>query len=415
MADIPNTYGFANPFYGKAANLVANIEEYRAIARQIQRQCDGEGGRGPCADINAVMQACEAAGIKEKLRVLFQQSQDGPPTPPVLGVPPPPAEIYGRFDEGLKVIDVGPGNGSKIRKFTGVLKFTCVDPSLDCPKLTVTRVLMPLSLYITQITGDPIFSSYMTACQLPHEEQEELFSHDGLHMIPNHEWLCAVGAAERADNKIMVHTPSPWKDYLDEPVPDMGYEIEPGYNLLATFKPRRIAITTGAPEKQSSRAQEEDNPALLEDMNISDLGFKWKGTFCELECSKGIAYLVDRSGNKQLGCSGTFQDHICLHLVDVGNCYALQRVMAYRGFIPPHCGETLRRFAEVVKITIDDKPVCGPPPWKPDGKVHLSWYDEEDKVRVFSAPVEGVISRSRGKDFYCKHQWSIDDSDPQDT
>lgn len=404
---VPVEHGFSNPFLARASHLVSSVNDFRELAILIQQEARSMRGKGG-VDIKQLLSNCHANGVKDRLRAAFNAYKAVPETSPTLGPPPPTNELYGRFGDKTAIIDIGSGNCLKLKKFTGVLKVTAVDPQLpDRDDHVLLKFKMTSSEFLAKHSpSDPIFTSYMSLCQLDDKQQIELLAYDGMHLIPNHDELLAIGAAKRDDGKVIVETGR--EVYADFPVPSGGYSVAAGYNLLAVFAKRDINVVLGSDVSiVSDVAVIDARPAGFNDMDLGDMGDKWDGVAYELEVFKGQAYLLDRAGRQRVGVAD-YQDHLCLHLEELAECFVLLRVMSHRGMVPPHCGFTLRTYAERVRLKINGKPVCGPPSWRAGRAPELLLYDDHGVAKVFHAPTDGIISRSGGRDYYCKYQWTID-------
>jgi hypothetical protein len=401
---VPVEHGFANPCLSRAAHLIANVSEFREIVALIQREARGRGAEG----IAPLLARCRDNGIRERLFDAFHKYRSVPDTPPVLGAPPKVDEIYGRFGKGTEVIDVGSGNCRKLKKFTGVLRITAVDPNLtEYKNLVITPNVMPFAEFFRPSLDEPIFTSFMSACQLTPSDQERLWTNDGIHLVPDHDLLVSSQVAVRVADKVIVKTPR--GEYGDYPLvtAPAGVSLEPGYLAVCSFKRRDISVRlTLSAVEQSDRASIDASPGCYTDFDLGDVGWKWDGKAWELELHQGAAYLTDRAGMQAVGVT-EFQQHLCLHLEELNSCYVLIRIVAFRGYIPHHSGTVLRTFAERVRLKIDGKPVVGPPIWKPGKEPTLEWYDGNVMLSACE-PVDGLISRVNGKDIYSKHQWTID-------
>ncbi|MCD1185623.1 hypothetical protein, partial [Leptospira sp. Pond_2020] len=227
--------------------------------------------------------------------------------------------------------------------------------------------------------------------------------YDGLHLIPDHQLLKRMGVASQQEGRVVVHTP--FGDYQDYPVLLGGSTTEPGYLLAATYREREIAIQLGDPLQIEYKPVSECTPCGFSDMDLYDLGPKFDGVFHELEVKDQQAYMVERAGKQRIGSVEGFEEHLCLHLEELEKAYVLLRVVSFRGYVPPHCGDSLRAFLSRVKMKINQKPVCPSPKWRHGHKVELTdpWTGCK-----FKAPVDGVISRKDGRDYYCKYQWTVD-------
>lgn len=414
-SSIPVKHGFPNPCYGQALNLIRNVSEYRHLAARIRSEAARMRANGGTVDMAALFQQCADKGIKKDLQTLFEQQKTVPKENPVLGPPPPTNELYGRFGKGVSIVDVGSGNCMKLVRASGTLNITAVDPNLtNISRAVLTPVRDTLLGFFKQpsIDLDLIFTSFMSLPQISAAEWRPLLDFDGLHMVPDHmELIKNKIALVQEDGKIKVRTGV--CDYVDHPVDIPGVALEPGYLLSPMFRRRNISIDYGPEVVQQAYSPTIDaRPCGFYDLNFSDVGPKFDGVAHEIEVSSGQAYVVDRAGNQRIGLASV-DFHFCLHVEELECCYILLRIVSWRGMIPPHHGDVMRYFIERVNINISGKPLLSSPRWEggsfSDGPL-LRWK-EGDKFREFRAPVDGVISRERGKDYYCKYMWTVDVSE----
>lgn len=412
-SSIPIKHGFPNPCYGQALDLVRNVSEYRSLAARVRHEAAKMRAGGGVVDIAKLFQQCADNGIKEQLRTLFNEHRNVPTEKPVLGPPPPTNELYGRFGKGTSIVDVGSGNCMKLVRASGTLTITAVDPDLSN---TTRAVLTPfkdtLAAFMQQPSRpglDLMFTSFMALPQIPTEEWLPIIDYDGMHMIPDHFQLIKNKiAVVREDGKIRVRTGI--RDYIDYSVELPGVSLEPGYLLAPTFKKRRIKIQLGADvSKQAYSPVIDAVPCGFYDLNFADLGPKFDGVAHEIEVSSGQVYVVDRAGNQRIGLVDA-DFHFCLHVEELSECFILLRIVSWRGMVPPHHGDVMRYFCERVHLSVNQKPLLASPRWEGGSFKHgpeLTWKDG-DELRRFVAPIDGVVSRERGKDHYCKYMWTVD-------
>nr|AVB77235.1 hypothetical protein [Nai virus] len=412
-SSIPVQHGFPNPCYGQALNLIRNVSEYRNLAARVRAEAAKMRAGGGTVDMARLFQQCADSGIKSDLKRLFDEQTSVPKEQPVLGPPPPTNELYGRFGKGVSIVDIGSGNCMKLVRSSGTLSITAVDPCLtNNTRAVLTPVKATLASYLANLPQpglDLIFTSFMSLPQIPTAEWLPILEYDGLHMIPDHLQLIKNKiAVVREDGLIKVRTGI--KDYVDYSVELPGVAVEPGYLLSPVFKKRRIKVDLGeVSTRQSYTPVIDAAPCGFYDLNFNDLGPKFDGTAKEIESSGGQVYVVDRAGEQRIGLADV-DFHFCLHVEELEACYVLLRIVSWRGIIPPHHGDVMRTFCESVSISVNDKPILSSPRWEggsfKQGPL-LTWM-QGGELRSFLAPVDGVISRERGKDFYCKYMWTID-------
>lgn len=111
--------------------------------------------------------------------------------------------------------------------------------------------------------------------------------------------------------------------------------------------------------------------------------------------------MTGRDGRYSIGSISGDLVPFSLHVefLEEQRLYVLVRIEMYRKYVPPHCGEVLREFAKRVNITINGFKVYGPPEVDPA----VGSY-----VGGIKCPVDGLISRVAGKDYYLKPGWTAD-------
>lgn len=388
---VPVAHGFPNPFYQRIADLISRQAEIKDLARAVQDvglQHKTQTGY----NFNAVLSELEQTDVKRRLKELWDNAKTGRQTLPVLAPPPRPNQIYGRFGRGVRVVDVGSGNCSKLRKYSGILHLSVVDPELVVGEhvfKSTFRVRFD-EVPKSELRG-AFISSFMSLPQLPEADIDYITTHDGLHMVPDHAALLASGVAEAKDGKIMVRTAK--KTYSDRLLQLPGYSPVVGYKVCPTYEMREVKVVLASSVESGDACDIDATPCCLDEINFHDATWKVDGVPLELETNDGVVFVSRRNGDNQVGTTD-FEGHMCLHLEEFEGGYSLIRVLAYKGFIPPHSGECLRLFAEKLSITINGKKVVGPIVWEPGEKPPLG--------------TDGVITRIDERDFYCKPGWTVD-------
>lgn len=401
-SSIPVETGFPNPMYGVAGVLMQDAEAYKKLMLEVQNlQKSG-------LSFTEIKNQMEASGMRARLRVLFERATNVEPTRPVIGPPPRTNDLYGRFGRGCDIVDIGSGDGKKLRKYSGHLKITCVDPNLSAEvgvfknnfKMTICDFLLG-----SEYAGpETLFSSVMVLCQLKPPDIERVLEHDGLHIVPDHVTLLGIGAAENSGDKILVRAPS--RDFYDEPTNFTGLPIRVGYLMVTSFKPRSINIALqGESSIVDYKPEIDASPIPYDKINTDDVSYKMDGVPWEIELNDGDAYMVNRAGQQFIG-SSNFMHYACLHVEELQSCFTLIRIVMFRGYVPPHALDVLEAFAEKVKIEINGKPICAPPRWKLDHRV--LYRDANGIDTYFNEKTDGIISRENGKDGYCKYMWTVD-------
>lgn len=307
------------------------------------------------------------------------------------GPPPRPTELYGRFGEGLDLLDIGSGNCGKLTTFTGSLHITVCDKELTETPHVVKRLRGSIEKNLGELSSYSFLTSFMSLIQIDPQVVKEIIQFDGLHMIPDHENLMAAGIAKRSGDLIEVRTSK--RVYFDNELELPGMSPKVGYKLCPTYLKRSISVLLSVEPGKGEVIFVDATPDGIEEINYNDVTYKYDGVPYELELHLGQAYLTDRLGTSYLGVTD-FTEHLCVQLEQLTGCYVLLRVLSFKGFVPPHNGDCLRLFANNVKILIDGLPVLGP--------------EKYDPRRVPTLPIDGLISRREERDYYFKPVWTVD-------
>lgn len=423
-SSVPCANVVVNPYFGKALQLVKSTPHFRSIAEEI-RSCSTKykrPGVGPHnVDVAAMLASGDLAALKAAFIKQMQRVVDAEPPKPVLGPPPNTVEVYGRFGRGSHITDIGSGNGMKLRRFTGSLTILAVEPKVTIHANICASIRATAEAHLPTIDPRSLLTSWMSLPQLDPHEIELVFQFDGCHGVPDHPYLLSLGAARHEADKIIVNTGSVENPtYTDTPLLDLeGFEVEPGYLIVPSFAQRNVTVNLNVFE-HGPPAVIDAHPIDLCEVDWRDVGYKWDGTAYELELHEGSAWLTNRAGlsiKGQYACPDI--QHLCVHLELVptpGTTSTMSavvlRVVTLNGMIPPHCGPTLRLFADKVNISFNITDGCaellggftnvhvfGPPPYVVGTPAVLGGIKH---------PCDGVICRSGGEDFYCKPNWTID-------
>lgn len=397
---VPVEHGYANAFYGRAMYLIDNNCKFARLAARVQSLA-GQGLTLP--QIKAIF----AQECRSELKNLFDGFKREPDTPLVIAAPPRGDALYGRFAPSTAVLDIGSGNCNKLVKHSGVLNITCIDPELSVPRHIMKGVQGRINDNLHLLTPEVVVSSFMSLCQLDNATQARVLEYDGLHVVPDHEYLLRARIARQEGDKLIVAAPRcVYSDYrVDQP----GYNIKTGYSLVSAYTQRAITIDVQDESVQQYSPVLDAHPCAFGDINLADMTYKMDGVAHELETYDGRAYLIDRAGRQRAG-NTNFKHHMTLHVEELSNCFTLIRVVMYRGFVPPHSGQDLRRFVDRVNIVINGKQLCAPPNlavWQ-QGMIDVQGPCVDGKRATYREKNDGIITRHLERDHYTKFQWTVD-------
>nr|QFR59053.1 MAG: hypothetical protein [Bawangfen virus] len=380
---VPIQHGFPNPMFERVFGLIQQQQELKALVSEVKTCARSNKSFGD------LCQSLRGGLFEERLRRVWEEMHQGK-TEPVLGPPPRPCEVYGRFGVGVSVLDFGSGNCSKLSLFSGDLKFSVCDLKPVNTKLVVKILDGPLENHLTNEAK--FFTSFMFLSQATPSLAEGILNRDGIHLVPELSWLRREGVATPAGEDLWA-VKTLKQTFFDREVNQPGLSLKNGYKLVVGFSAVDVEVNLGSEVSKGPAPDIDATPAGLEDINYEDVTYKYDGVPFELELHQGQAYLVNRAGEQFLG-ETNFKEHVCLHLERLSEEFVLIRIVEYRGMIPPHCGEVLRYFCSRVKMKINGLPVVGPECWDPHKRP--------------SFPYDGLISRVGERDHYHKAVWTLD-------
>lgn len=392
--------GPANPSFGLAELLVNQSPQVRLLMSKIRAL------QQPGMTFSEVFQLAQVK-YRADFQALLDKTRAVVPAQQNIGPPPHSRELYGRVADGASVFDIGSGDGRRVKEHSGRIKITAVDPQLSADKVSVVHVKCAVQEVLEE---DVVYTSFNSLCQI--ENNSELFENlDGIHVVPDHDWLVAHGqACTVSEPAEMFSVKAQGRDYLDYPVklPAAPIITSPGYKLCCGFKPRQANISFPLSMSEPSKwdvdldltAQSCCTPGNEVNLNLSDLGHKWDGVFYSLCISDKVAYLADRAGRYQVSTTPVDAPDCELHIEYLQAphpCFVLLRIIYYNNFVPPHSGDVLRAFASKVRLSIDGHPLHGP-----------VRHSDPPVLGGCVYPTDGVISRDCGFDYYYKYDWTID-------
>lgn len=388
-SSIPVNHGFPNPMFGSMSALISMQPELKSLVALVQRN-EGE-------TLDSTLQSLADTDFERRLKVVFDSIKNQKKSEPVIGPPPRPSCLYGRFARGTNIFDVGSGNCSKLVPFSGVLKITANDLEGVMPKLghVVIKAVGSLEMHLPQ--PRLFFTGFMSLCTIKPALVDYLNNQDGLFVIPFHDRLIEQGSAFRDGEIVEVRAPN--RIYRDNYIALPGLEIETGYKLVATYSEESFFVDMGSETKKESYVALIDaSPSGIDDINLDDVSWKYDGIPYELELKGGVAMVTSRNGHVQLGTTD-FDGHVCLHFEHVlGHGFVLIRVVCFRGMIPPHCIDSLQLFCQKKKFRLnfagENFSLTAPERWSPGDDA--------------PCPVDGLISRVEERDYYFKPGWTVD-------
>lgn len=413
VSTVPHPPGQPNPLYNPMRTLLDKQEEVKRLRDAIKAVASKHRGLSKAQ----IVQKCVDAGLKETFKDLWHVFDSAPKSKTTIGPNPRSASLYGRVGDGASILDVGSGNCMKLRQTTGRVTIVASDPNLDT-ELAKTMTVKTEKLTAAEVLPryDSVVTSFNALPQLSKAEISMIEERDGLHIIPDHQYLLDHGLAkpilvteqDHLVQKIEVETPV--KTFVDQPLKMEGFSVKEGFKLVATYEHRPINVNF--PRDISDWIHDrravtgsyipviDASPANEVTMNWKDLGYKWDGIPLEFEFNEGKAYLTMRNGKTMYGTTDC-PYHLCFHAeyLERPSVLVLIRVISFRSFIPPHCGPSLRQFVERHPLTVDGIKLYGPPVFDPAQRPMINGYEYN---------VDGIITRNNELDHYVKRIWTVD-------
>lgn len=390
-----------NPQYNQAMALIQGATGMREIAQRINRLARERFGTTVLTppqriELMSLLKAEKEQFIKESCAIANHQD----PPRQVAPRPPPRKELYGRIADGETIVDLGSGDCEKILPQQGRLKITAIDPG-------VANLRMGVS-YAREVEVEDIterVTSFNALVQMPAPVIAKTLEADGLHLIPDHDFLKIYGAAqdvEGGDVAVTVRTQDGPLVYVDKKIEHPHYKVSPGYRMLACYQKEAYDLQVNLPkpgvnvETYFPRALIGPGNGIL--FGWGDASWKWDGVFYELETYEDSVVLTGRDGSVERAAAPGVK-RMCLHLeyMEEAKCFVLLRVVMYNAMIPPHCLSVLNHFASRVKIKICGMPVYGP------GDLH-----GPPVLGGVVCKVDGIIMRDLEVDYYVKPKWTVD-------
>lgn len=406
VSTVPMKPGAVNPAYGLVDGLLDRKSEFNQIARKIVALCRARFGKQSLSPTEMArfktVVGEELAAEKAKWMEMVSAVVNIPPPPQVMPAPPPSKEIYGRVSDGSEIVDVGSGNCLRLVADSGRLKITAVDPDLSDLHVTIKKVQRAVT---AEDVEGALVTSHNAVCQMPPSDaRDAVLNTDGLHLVPDHVSLISMGCATKIGDRVAVNAPN--QVFLDYEVPGPGFPIIPGYKIMPRYQSRELHFSASADIRSwcfgDYRPSIDCSPCGPADVDWNDMGWKWDGVPLEFEImNDGKGVITRRDGSfVEAGVTGDIVP-MSLHLewLETQGILVLLRVECYRGFVPPHSGDMLRWFCERVRLVWNDAIMLAPPPFD---------VVKGPVVGGVTAPVDGIITRTRQRDYYVKPYWTLD-------
>lgn len=397
----PSQRTVINPQFNQARALIDGAASMRAIAQRINQLAREKFGTTVLTPLQRVelmslLKAEKEQFIKESCAIVNHQDSPRQYAPK----PPPRKELYGRIADGETVTDIGSGDCEKILTQQGRLKITAIDPGVSNLRMGVS--------FARQVEVEDLterVTSFNALVQMPEPVIARALEVDGLHVIPDHDFLKIYGAAEDTEDggvAVTVRTQDGPLVYVDRRINHPHYKVSPGYRLLASFQQQQWDLKVQIP-KSGVNVEPYVPRSLIGPGNgvlfgWGDASWKWDGVFYELETYEDNVVLTGRDGSVERGAAPGVR-RMCLHLeyMEEARCFVLLRVVMYNAMIPPHCLGVLNYFANRVKIKINGMPVYGP-----------GDLSRPPVLNGVVCKVDGIIMREMEVDYYVKPRWTVD-------
>lgn len=311
----------------------------------------------------------------------FEREPEVPPTMP----PAPQAQnIYSRTSSEVVVHDLGSGDGKKASKCQSRIKMFDKDPK--------AAHVIERDVDEMDFVSGVIYTSYNALTQLRPETVEQLMDKEGLHLIPDMNYLRTSMASEEVNGKLVTRgEKNVYEDY-DHGLE--GDEVCTGYVIINAYEKKEINIKFGdTPTFYKGKTFNVPIKEASQQLPVSSTP-KYDGVAVRLRSDGKRCSISLRNGRTaRTAFRGPVFDLLLEKLPVNGEAeaYVLLRVVYYLGRVPYHGYAGLKRFCSRVKIKIDGVPVLPPG--------HHSLRD---------MATDGLIFRLEGHDYRLKDRLTFD-------
>lgn len=323
--------------------------------------------------------------INAMLDGIIDRFEDTPLVKPTMPPCPQAQQLYARIPVDQRVTDLGSGDGKKASKCQAKITMLDKEPGSVFVKYADINDM-------DFVDQDVVYTSFNVLSQLEEATVKRLEDSEGLHVaVDLKHVIVEMGSEQIAEN--VYRTMHNGVEYIDTDHKLEGDEIATGYIGYNTYEDQKYVATCARKKTQTAEfaVPVEDTTQQMP----GDSTPKYDGIAMRFRGSKkGFACLSKRNGDGLVyDWTGPDIDLLLEKLPVDGPAqhYALLRVSFYKGRIPFHGVQGLKKFCSRVKIKIDGVSVVSP------GSEELRHY-----------PSDGLIYRVEGTDFRLKRIPTID-------
>jgi len=388
------TSGKQHPFTAMVGDMVNGGGELRKMALHVRNMAKGLKVTPSLFDASLfekLKSDGSEAAMKDMIRAMLKKETLKPVVHSVR--PPPNRELYGRIDNGKKVLDVGSGDGKRLVRFEADLDLRTIDKEVVKTQLTCVHVQGTFGRDCVMRKRE-IVTSFCSMSQ----NKKPFDWVDGLHIVPNLVELVKSGLSVFCGEGFYETSISKNGEKITYNDYDHGLKGQSfgHYIGLNTYEERSGVVLL---KRSESRAQSFGmvgmrilTQGVMDSMDKEVPTVKYDGELANLKIVCGQAALTFRDGERHVGVSDL--PDMCLDLELLGDRVILIAVNKFNGFKPYHSIECLDLFTKRVKIRLKKNgPLIEPP------RVLL----EEEKRYA-----EGLVFRVGGKDLLISYEHSLD-------
>lgn len=396
MSNIPSTFlapGFTpNPMYNQVLGTYgeSNYDLIQSVLSEADNLGFDMGMFGNDIPEELILMLLDK--FDNELEGVIDDFISTPETPMEMPPPPHSSTLYGRICEDVKVVDIGSGNGRKAEK-APITDLTLTDKVLPGTthnysyKWKQLDAEDPDALEKALCSGKKVATSFMAMSQF---DITHLSEYDGLHIVPDTDFLKAVGGQTLQDGVVLSRSRGHLFYDMQHDYGN-GYEIQPGYLGVSTFKqqknyiefcgPVRLPKAPDVPVVISTRIDVDQHSTPKYDgiQLFYDVRKDGKGVVVN---RKGIGRRIKHNFNEELQFVTEYMK---------GGVNVLIRIISYRKYVPWHSVSLLKYFCERKIIDICGEKLVAP----------------GDSTLV-KCPTDGIIMRRSEIDYRIKDTHTFD-------
>lgn len=303
-------------------------------------------------------------------------------------------QLYERVVAGTKILDVGSGDGRRLKNLIGP-DIVTLDPNHK--ENILKKPHLEKEFEVTDV-ADRVVTTFNSVTQIGEEKFDNV---DGIHVYPNHERFIEAGIAEVQDNGD-VKTIIDDKIFIDKPLTKFPVVELSSHSVgFNTYEERKIEVRVaqGIPYSPIKSFGKRHMRTYFKDDYMT---LKLNGELCKLEVQNGDGILSFREQEVSRAIKIRQKMNMVLMLERFRDNYYLLQIDNYRGVRPFHSWQSLQYFLKKVNVSIniDGKVYPLRLPLRVDIKTALSY--------IKRGVGEGVVVRKNNFDYLVRLVHSLD-------